>query len=323
MQGQTVIPGLTDAHVHFEWLSIALQSVDVFEVPSREEAVQRVAARAAQVAEETWIFGSGWTQDFWADRQFPSAADLDAVTGQRPVFLQAKSGHAAWVNSAALQRAGITASTPDPEGGQIVRDAEGQATGILYETAMQLVATHIPKPTASQLAEMMRYTQQRFLAAGITGLHDYDNPSCLVALQLLRVQGALALRVVKHINQPWLNQALDLGLRSGFGDEWLRIGCLKMFADGALGPRTALMIEPYEGEPDNYGLVVVDKETLYADASRASAAGLATTIHAIGDKAVHDVLDVFEMVRQEEAARGETPFQRRHRVPRLRRLHPR
>lgn len=322
VQGHSVIPGLTDAHIHWEWLTIALHSVDVYEVPTRQEAVQRVGARVAQSTPGSWIFGSGWTQDFWPDRQFPSAADLDPVTGDCAVFLQAKSGHAAWVNSAALQRAGITASTPDPEGGQIVRDSSGQPTGILFETAMRLVSKLIPAPTPHDLASMMRETQRRALAFGITGFHDYDNPSCMDALQIMRGRGELGLRVVKHINQPWLQQALDLGIHGSFGDEWIRIGCLKMFADGALGPRTALMIEPYEGEPNNYGLVVVDKETMYACASRASAAGLPTTIHAIGDKAVHDVLDIFEALRKEEAARGETPSQRRHRIEHVQVIHP-
>jgi predicted amidohydrolase YtcJ len=322
LQGYSVIPGLTDAHVHFQWLSISLHSVDVYEIPTREEAVQRVAARVSQTQAGKWIFGSGWTQDFWPDRQFPSAADLDAVAKEHPVFLQAKSGHAAWVNSVALREAGITASTPDPEGGQIVRDSSGQPTGLLFEDAMKMVSKLIPAPTPEELVTMMRHTQNRALAYGMTGFHDYDNPSCLVALQMLREQGDLALRVVKHINQAWLDHALALGIRGGFGDEWIRIGCLKMFADGALGPRTALMVEPYEGEPDNYGIVVVDKETMYAAASRASAAGLPTTIHAIGDKAVHDVLDIFEAVRKEETARGETPSQRRHRIEHVQVIHP-
>lgn len=322
LQGLSVIPGLTDAHVHFQWLSVSLHSVDVFEIPTREEAVQRVAERVSQTPAGKWIFGSGWTQDFWPDRQFPSAADLDAVAKDHPVFLQAKSGHAAWVNSVALREAGITASTPDPEGGQIVRDSNGQPVGLLFEDAMKMVSKLIPAPTPQELVEMMRHTQKRALAYGMTGFHDYDNPSCLHALQMLREQGDLSLRVVKHINQAWLDHALALGLRGGFGDEWIRIGCLKMFADGALGPRTALMVEPYEGEPDNYGLVVVDKETMYACASRASAAGLPTTIHAIGDKAVHDVLDIFEAVRKEEAARGESPSQRRHRIEHVQIIHP-
>jgi predicted amidohydrolase YtcJ len=322
LNGKTLIPGLTDAHVHWEWLSRALQAVDLYEVPSKDEAIRRVAERAARTNPGEWITGRGWAQDLWAGGAFPTAADLDAVTGDKPAYFTAKSGHAAWVNTAALRMLGITTSTLDPEGGQIVRDSAGNPTGILLEEAMGLVSQPIPQPTPDKLADMMLAAQNLALAAGMTGFHDFDNPSCLVALQVLRERGQLGLRVVKQINQSWLAHALGSGIRSGFGDDWLRFGNLKLFADGALGPRTALMVEPYEGEPDNYGMAVVDKETMQELVSRASAAGLSATIHAIGDKAVHDVLDVYEFVRQEEAARGETPAQRRHRIEHVQVIHP-
>jgi hypothetical protein len=317
-----VIPGLTDAHVHWEWQSRALQAVDLYEVPSKSVAIERVAARAEHTAVGDWITGRGWAQDLWADGAFPTAADLDAVTGDKPAYFSAKSGHAAWVNSAALRLCGIHSDTADPEGGQIVRDAAGNPCGILLEVAMELVSKRIPAPTPHQLAEMMFTAQQQAHAAGLTGLHDFDNPSCLNALQILREQGKLGLRVVKQINRDWLPHALELGIRWNFGDDWLRFGALKLFADGALGPRTALMVEAYEGEPDNFGMSVVDKETMLELVSRASAAGLPSSIHAIGDRAVHDVLDIYEVVRREEAARGETPTQRRHRIEHVQIIHP-
>jgi len=168
----------------------------------------------------------------------------------------------------------------------------------------------------------MAEAQRKAWAAGLTGIHDFDDPSCLIALQLLRERGELGLRVVKNINDPYIEHAHALGIRWGFGDEWLRIGGLKIFADGALGPRPAAMIAPYEGEPDNTGIVVTDKEQMYEWVSRASAAGLPSTIHAIGDRAVHDVLDVYEAVRQEEAARGIPPQARRHRIEHVQLVHP-
>jgi len=204
-----------------------------------------------------------------------------------------------------------------------LRDASGQPSGILLEDpAMTLVARHIPTPTPEQVASWMSEAQRQAWAAGLTGLHDYDNPGCLIALQMLRERGDLGLRVVKQINDPWIEHAHELGLRSGFGDEWLRIGGLKIFADGALGPRTAAMIAPYEGEPDNVGIVVTDKETMFDLVSRASAAGLPSTIHAIGDRAVHDVLDVYEAVRAQEAARGVPRTARRHRIEHVQIIHP-
>jgi len=184
-----------------------------------------------------WIVGRGWTQDHWPDRAFPTAADLDTVAPRNPVYLGAKSGHAAWVNSLALKVAGITASTPSPAGGDIQRDGAGHPTGILLEDpAMMLVWQKIPRPTPEQTADWMVEAQQIAWAAGLTGIHDYDNPSCMVALQILRERGELGLRVVKQINAPWIAHAHALGIRSGFGDNWLRIGGLKIFADGALGP---------------------------------------------------------------------------------------
>ena len=322
LDGKTVLPGMTDAHLHWEGQSQALHSVNVFEVPSIKEARRRVRAFAKQVAAGAWITGQGWAQDMWAERSFPNKEDLDAVAPLNPVYLSAKSGHAAWVNSAALRYAGITDETPDPEGGQIMRDAQGAASGILLETAMDLVEAEIPQPTSQELADMMAVAQARALRCGITMIHDFDEPTCLRALQIQRERGQLSLRVLKQINQRWLEAALDSGIRTHFGDDWIRIGALKLFADGALGPKTALMFEPYLGEPDNYGMAVVDKEEMVEYVSRASACGLPSSVHAIGDKAVHDVLDVFESVRREEADRGELRNSRRHRIEHVQIIHP-
>lgn len=322
LDGKTVISGLTDAHLHWEAQAISMRSVNVFEIQEKAIAVERVRERVKETPAEEWIQGQGWAQDLWPDRAFPSKVDLDAVAPHHPVYLSAKSGHAAWVNSAALQRAGITSRTVDPEGGQIMRDSNGAPTGILLETAMDLVSERIPNPTSEQLADLMLEAQEYALRCGITMIHDFDEPSCLAALQILRERGALSLRVVKQINQRWLDAALDSGLRRGFGDDWIRIGALKLFADGALGPKTALMFDPYQGEPDNYGMAVVDKEEMIEYVSRASEFGLPSSIHAIGDKAVHDALDVFEIVRREEAQRGETPAERRHRIEHVQIIHP-
>lgn len=322
LAGHTVIPGLTDAHLHWSLTAQKLQWVDVFEVSSKQLALERVAARVAQTPAGEWIRGWGWSQDFWPEPIFPTVSDLDTVSAHHPVCLSAKSGHAAWVNTAALRRCRITASTPDPAGGHIQRDAQGNPTGLLFETAINLVTGQIPEPTVEQLADQMLVAQEQALAAGLTGFHDFDGPECLRALQILRERGQLSLRVLKNINKEWIDSALATGLRHGFGDDWIRIGGLKIFADGALGPRTASMIEPYAGEPDNYGISVTDKEVMRELVSRASAAGLPSTIHAIGDRAVHDVLDVFEAVRREEAERGEAPTSRRHRIEHVQIIHP-
>lgn len=320
--GKTVIPGLVDSHIHWKWTAQVLQEVDLFEVPSRQVALDRVAQRAAATPPGEWIVGLGWTQEAWDDKHFPTAADLDAVVPDHPVYLRAKSAHAFWVNSHALRLAGITRETPNPEGGYIQRDADGNPTGMLFENAARLMTRLIPQPTTAQVAASMLEAQKLALASGLTAIHDFDGPDCLAALQLLRDQGNLGLRVVKNVNKEWIHHAYALGLRWGFGDDWIRIGGLKIFADGALGPRTALMLDAYEGEPQNYGVRVTDVEEMMQLVSEASVAGLPSAIHAIGDRAVREVLDIFERVRQEEASRGELPHMRRHRIEHLQIVHP-
>jgi hypothetical protein len=323
LNGAFVVPGMTDAHVHWQAYSQSLTSVFLYNLKNKQEALQRVADRAAQTPYGEWIIGYGWSQDEWDDKHFPTAADLDSVAPNHPVFLKSRSVHAGWVNSAALRLCGIDASTHAPDGGEILMGDDGQPTGILLEWgAMGLIEERIPIPTLEQIAEKMLAAQEVGLSLGMTGFHDFDNQECFAALQLLRERGQLELRVLKNFNKKYLDSALDMGLRFGFGDDWIRLGALKIFADGALGPHTACMIEPYEGEPENHGIIVTEKEDMMELASRASASGFPTTIHAIGDRAVHDVLDVFDQVRSEETGRGEAPNLRRHRVEHVQLIHP-
>lgn len=159
LNGQIVIPGLTDAHIHWKWTARVLQEVDVFEVPSKQVAIDRVADRAASLPHGEWIIGQGWIQELWEDRRFPHKADLDAVTPHHPVYLRAKSAHAFWVNSAALQIAGIDRDTPDPDGGYIQRDDHGEPTGILFENASRLITANIPSLSAEDTAATMLEAQ--------------------------------------------------------------------------------------------------------------------------------------------------------------------
>jgi predicted amidohydrolase YtcJ len=227
------------------------------------------------------------------------------------------------VNSHALRLAGIAAETPDPAGGSFMRDAHGMPTGILLENpAMEIVSACIPRPALDTLADWMEEAQTRLWRTGLTGLHCFDGPDALAGVQRVRERGNLGLRVVKNVNDTWIDGLYAAGIRWGFGDDWIRIGGQKLFADGALGPRTAAMIDPYEGEPGNRGIVVTDKETLAERVLKASALGMPSAIHAIGDRAVHDVLDVFEMARQQEAEAGILRAARRHRVEHLQIIHP-
>ncbi len=330
LHDRCVIPGLIDAHLHAEWTALGLKNVDA-ETPTLDEVLRRVEEFAQKTPPGQWIRGHGWNQNVWgpqlAGGNFPTKADLDRVAPEHPVFLTAKSGHAAWANSLALKLAGITSSTPNPIGGEIVRDAAagagGEPTGIFFEDALELVSKIIPEPTAQQVADALRDALPLFQRVGLTGVHDFDGARALQAWQILKENDELNFRVSKTIPIALLDHAIALGIRSGFGDDRLRLNSVKSFADGALGPQTALMIDPYEGSNDKRGISTLDKEEMIENVRKAGAAGLSSTIHAIGDKANHDVLDVFEAIRAEEKLRQEEGTPRlRHRIEHVQLLYP-
>jgi hypothetical protein len=326
--GQTVWPGLTDAHIHLEHYALGLQKVDC-ETATRAECLRRVAERARQLPPGTWILGHGWNQNNWTEG-FGSAADLDAAAPEHPVYLTAKSLHAAWANSAALRLADIRADTPDPAGGRFGREADGNPDGILFESAMQAVESVVPDPSIEQVAEAIRAAQPALWSMGLTGAHDFDRRKCFAALQTLRERGELRLRVLKSIPLEDLPHAAALGLRSGLGDDWLRIGGVKLFADGALGPQTAAMLQPYEGTNDERGMLFMDGEEIFEHGRQAVENGLPLAIHAIGDRANHEVLDAFAQLRAyerrlqtgDELARQKMAHPLRHRIEHVQVIHP-
>ena len=320
--GRYLLPGLTDAHIHLQHYALGLQKIDC-ETSTLEECLRRVAERARLTPPGEWLLGHGWNQNAWPDAPsngFPSAADLDRIAPHHPVYLTAKSLHAGWANSAALEAAGITLNTPDPKDGVLQRDASGRLTGILLESAMKLVSEAIPKPGVDEIAAAIAAAQPILWKMGLTGVHDFDGRDCFAALQTLHGRGDLRLRVTKSIPLDLLPQAAALGLRSGFGDDWLRIGSVKAFMDGALGPRTAAMFQPYEREAENRGILNMDSEELFEHSRLAAESGLGMAVHAIGDRANHEVLEAFARLRQFERERGLPP--RRHRIEHVQLLHP-
>lgn len=337
--GRVVLPGLTDAHIHLQHYALGLQKIDC-ETSTLEECLRRVAERVKTAKEGKWILGHGWNQNQWGEltaknaknlnlgglgelrgkNSWPTASDLDSVAPNHPVYLTAKSLHAAWANTAALKIAGITSSTLNPENGEIQRDKHGQPTGILLESAMELVSAKIPQPSVDAVAESIRAAQAILWKMGLTGVHDFDRRVCFMALQELHARGELKLRVVKNIPVEDLEHAHELGLRSGFGDHRLRIGNVKAFMDGALGPRTAAMFQPYLNEPENRGILNMDGEHLFEIARRAADVGLAMTVHAIGDRANHEALEAYEQLRHYEREHGLPPL--RHRIEHVQVLHP-
>ena len=315
--GRTVLPGLIDAHIHLEQYARRLSLVDC-ELPSVADCLIRIRERAERTAPGEWILGHGWNQNLWGG--YPSAADLDQVVSRHPAYLTAKSLHAAWANSKGLELARIDSTTQDPPDGAIQRFADGSPTGILFEGAMRLISDLIHRPAVGRRVDELAKAQERLHSLGLTGVHDFDGPSCFEALQLLHEAARLRLRVVKNMPARLLEDLTAAGFRTGFGNEWIRLGHLKVFADGALGPRTAAMLSPYAGEPENRGMLLVDQEQLAELAIRAAQAGLATSVHAIGDRANHEVLAAFSALRDYEAANHLPRL--RHRIEHLQLLHP-
>ncbi len=317
LSGYTILPGLTDSHIHLQQFALGLQKVDC-ETTNKEECLQRVADRLVYLPPGEWLLGHGWNQNDW-DAGFGTAAELDRIAPHNPIYLTAKSLHAAWVNSLALRKANISAVTSDPTGGRIGHSSDGEPNGILYENAMELVAQRIPEPSVDQIAAAIGNAQSILLQYGITSVHDFDHSKCFQALQLLHESGRLSLRVVKSIPLEDLSHAISLGLRSGFGDEYLRIGGIKAFSDGALGPRTAAMLQPYNGEPENRGMLLLDREELAEIGRRAAGNGLSMVVHAIGDRANHEVLAAFTQIREYERERDLKPL--RHRIEHVQLIH--
>ena len=317
MGGRVILPGLTDAHLHLQYYSLGLQKIDC-ETSTKEECLRRVYERAQKAKPGEWILGHGWNQNVWGG--WPSASELDASVPTNPVYLTAKSLHAAWANTRALHMAHINAHTPDPQNGQIQRDGRGNATGILLETAMELVGNIIPSPTIAQIADAMGKAQPILWKMGLTGVHDFDRRESFMALQQLHAQGRLKLRVLKNMPVELLDQAFDLGLRGGFGDDMLRIGNIKVFMDGALGPHTAAMFQPYLGEEDNRGILNMDGEQLFEHGRKAAQVSLGMTVHAIGDRANHEVLNAYEQLRKYETD-NQLPHLR-HRIEHVQVIHP-
>ncbi len=288
--GRAVVPGFTDAHIHALGLGLSLGQLELSACSSLAQCLDLVRERARGLPPGRWLLGRGWNQNGWPEARWPTRQDLDAVCAENPVALQSKDGHLLWVNSLALSTAGVGLHSPDPDGGEIVRDSSGWPSGLLKENATEAVHKAIPEPTASEIDEALMRMMDHALRLGVTGIGNFEGPEVLRAFGRLRASGRLRLRVTQHIAHAFLDQAIDSGLTSGLGDEWLRVGSLKLFADGTLGSQTAWMIEPFDGSSNNRGIAVLTAERMREAARRAEAAGIATAIHAIGDRANREAL---------------------------------
>ncbi|MBI3979971.1 MAG: amidohydrolase [Chloroflexi bacterium] len=298
--GSTVVPGFNDAHVHLLSHGLQLGRVNLDGAASLEEALARVARAATAAKPGAWILGGRWNKNVWPRPEFPTRFDLDAVSGDHPVALRNKDGHSLWANSQALARAGITKTTEQPAGGEITRDPKnGEPAGILKETAIRLVERVIPPPDRAEIREALKAAMRQASRAGLTSVHAIDPPDSLSVLQDLLQAGELDLRVNMMLPRDRLDDAIRLGIQTGFGGPLLRLGCVKFIGDGALGSQTAAMLEPYVGQPDNRGILVIPPDELAECVRDAAVAGISSAIHAIGDGANRVALDAIERVRRE------------------------
>lgn len=283
-----VTPGLTDAHVHLTLWALARRRVDLNAARTLDDGLAAVAEAAREG--EGWVRGLGWDRHRWGG--LPAKEPLDRVCPDRPVFLQSHDIHAAWVNTEALRRCGITRDTPDPAGGEIVRGADGEPTGVLLEKAVRLVESQLPRESAEEVRAALLDAQAEAHRLGLTGVHSVEVTG-IEDFAAMEQDGVLRLRVLQAIPLARLDHAIAVGLRSGFGGAWLRIGGVKMFLDGALGSRTAWLRQPYEGgAADDTGIRTLEPEEFRDNVARAARAGIASTVHAIGDAAVELAIDV-------------------------------
>lgn len=307
LRGRRVLPGFNDAHVHFFDGGQALASVQLRDAPSPEAFRDRIGAYAATLPKGRWVLNGNWDHERWTPAALPTRQLIDAVTPDNPVFINRLDGHMALANTLALELAGITRDTPDPPGGSIVRDADGEPTGMLKDAAMNAVYAVIPESSPAEIATALRAAMREANENGVTSVQDMSaSPAILRGYQQLLADGELSVRVYGAQPLSRWERLAEPGIVAGFGGDMLRIGVLKGFADGSLGSTTALFFEPYLDEPDTSGLPsdeLVDAEAMLADMAGADAAGLQLAIHAIGDKANATILDMFAEVAQRNGAR--------------------
>jgi predicted amidohydrolase YtcJ len=302
LEGRTLLPGFNDNHTHPISYGLGLSLIDarpgtVPSLTALQEAFRAAAMTTSTTIRDGWLLARGYDDSRLDVRRHPTRQELDDVTGGRPAFLTRTCGHLGVANSAALARAGITRTTPDPEGGQIDRDERGEPTGLLRETAMHLVHEQIPRSTRAESKDALRAAGERFLAFGITSVGEarIRTSDEFAAYQELLAAGELPVRVfTMMLIDDTLDPLSRLGMRTGWGDAWLRIGPAKLFQDGSGGGRTAAMTTDYVNDPGNRGITIYDQDGLNERFSRAHAAGFQLAAHAIGDRAITMILDAYE-----------------------------
>jgi predicted amidohydrolase YtcJ len=296
--GRTILPGLSDAHAHVYSLGSLAVSLDLTGSTSLRVAVRKIAEYSESEPHLTWILGRGWNQVLWPVKEFPRAADIDAVVSDRPVWLRRIDGHAGWANSKAIDIAGIDDDTPDPIGGKIVRDAAGKAAGVLVDKAMDLITPHIPAPDKNDIRKAYLQAIPYLLSLGMTGVHDAGiNIREAEVYMSMADDGQLDMRIYAMLSDVGENLDVMGKPLKGYGDDKLDIAAVKIYADGALGSRGAAMIEPYSDDVENRGLPFFTTGELTSFTQKANDMGFQVGIHAIGDFGNRMALDAFDKVQ--------------------------
>ena len=298
-QGRSVLPGLSDAHAHMYGLGFLNISLNLLGTASIDDAVRQIAEYAENNPHADWIQGRGWNQVIWPEKSFPSAADIDAVVADRPVWLRRVDGHAAWANSAALRIAGINDQTADPIGGKIIRDENGHATGVLIDKAMNLVSTHLPAADKDDVRAAYLAATEVLLPLGVTSVHDTGIDIAQAEVYMAMADDdELKLRIYAMLSNAGANLDAIAKPIVAYGNDHLDIRAVKIYADGALGSRGAAMLAPYSDDVENYGLPFLSSDELFESVDKANSMGFQVGVHAIGDRGNRIVLDAFERAQK-------------------------
>ena len=286
LHDQFVMPGFNDAHVHLGGAAADELAVPLIGVPSPQEMQKRVADAVAHHKAGEWITGGGWDHTMWPEKRFPNRQQLDAVAPKNPVILTHVSGHVAVANSLALKIAEIDKNTPNPPGGEIERDALGEPTGMLKEgAAMSLVKVKVPDPTLEQRQRGIEVVLANVAKNGVTSVQDYSAWEDFQVYARLKEEGKLTVRITEWLPfDTSLNDLQNMRAHGGTTDPWLKTGALKAFTDGAMGSRTAAMLEPYSDDPSTTGILTNDPDKLRVMAIERDKAGFQLAFHAIGDR---------------------------------------
>lgn len=293
--GGTLLPGFIESHAHVGELGAMSRQADLTGITSEEAALARVKAWCA-ANPAGWVRGRGWDQNLWASKAFPALKELDAVTGDRPAFLERVDGHAAWVNTAALKLAGITKDTPDPAGGRYLRDDEGNPTGVLVDMAKDAMARRLPQPTLAEAEANLLAGLAKLEALGFTSADDLDVPALdLAAYRALQAKGRLPIRVFAYLHHDDAAAVkAELARPRSRTLSFFQVQGVKFYMDGALGSRGARLLSPYADEPSSSGLWVMDPAMVRKDALAVLKAGYQPALHAIGDAGNRAALDLLE-----------------------------